>query len=172
MIGKVTELFPAGTLIDVGTAAAAGALLTSATVAPAEPAYPFKETVPVALEPPTTADGLQETNVASGGVTVITALAKPPDWFATLTVTAVGAFTGELFTTNVPVVFSAAIVDVAGTVKATGTLDVRVSVSGTVPAGPPSVTVHTASAPPITLVGANTADLTWYGNRFTMVVAE
>ena len=74
---KVAVVFPADTVTDEGTAAAA-LLLLSAITAPPAGAAPFSVTVPVELAPPTTLVGLRLNAVKTAGVTVKAAVRVPP----------------------------------------------------------------------------------------------
>jgi hypothetical protein len=68
VIGKVAVLAPATTATDGGATAAEVLLLLRATEMPPAGAGPFSVTVPVELaEPPTTVDGLSDTDRIPGG---------------------------------------------------------------------------------------------------------
>ena len=66
---KFADVAPAGTVIELGTLAAALAF-DKLIVAPAEGAAPVKFTVPVADCPPITADGFTLTEFKAGALTV------------------------------------------------------------------------------------------------------
>ncbi len=70
VIVNVVLALPAGTVTLAGTPATAVLLLVRDTTAPPLGAAPVSVTVPVEVPPPTTLDGLRETELNVGGVTV------------------------------------------------------------------------------------------------------
>jgi hypothetical protein len=74
---KVAVVFPADTVTDEGTVAAALLLLSEISAPPAG-AAPFSVTVPVELTPPATLVGLKLSEVKTAGVTVKAAVPVPP----------------------------------------------------------------------------------------------
>ena len=78
---KVADSFPAATVTLEGTAATDGFELASETTTPPEGAGPESVTVPVALEPPVTVEGLSVSDESvgrGGGVTVTVAVLVVP----------------------------------------------------------------------------------------------
>ncbi len=151
-MGKAAVVAPAGTVTLDGTEAAEVLLLDSATTIPPAGAGPESVTVPVEGFPPTTLDGLLDTEDSEGGFTVSVADRVAPPYKADI-VTAVVLATGFVEIVNVAPEAPAATVTVAGTTAA-ATLpldsDTTAPPAG---AGPVSVTVPVEVLPPATPVG-------------------
>ena len=97
---NVTEIFPAGTLTEVGGTAEV-LLLESLTAMPPVGAGPLSVTVPVEEAPPVTAVGLRLSDTSEGGLIVSVADIDPDGSFPVI-VAEVRFETPIVVTTNVP----------------------------------------------------------------------
>src|SRR4051794_9784632 len=71
VIGNLTSVAPVGTTTEAGTLAAPGRLLVSMTTTPPAGAGAVNRTVPLALLPPTSAEGFtakEASEIVAGGV--------------------------------------------------------------------------------------------------------
>jgi len=150
---NVAVELPEATVTDAGTFASAE-LLERLTTAPLAPAGWPRVTVPVEFAPPKTVVGLSETVTFGFAVTARVAVAESVLAKA-VSVDDVSAVTVFEVTENVPVVWPAATVAVAGTVAADVFELVRVTTVPEGPAGPPRVIVPVTGVaePPTTVVG-------------------
>ena len=141
-----------------GTVATEVLLLVSDTTAPPLGAGPFNVTVPVALSPPTTMDGLKttdarETVVSTGSCDVLVT----PSYSAEI-VTDVSLVTATVVTVNVALVLPLDTVTLDGTVATEVLLLDSDTTAPPLGAGPLSVTVPVEGLPPITGDGFKARD--------------
>jgi hypothetical protein len=148
---------PAATTTEAGTEATPALLLDSATVIPPDGAAAASDTVPTAVPPAITEAGLAETEVRRGLTVNVAVFVLPP--LEAEIVTLVAVLTPVVVTVNVPVVLPAGIVMLAGTVATVVLLLVSVTTAPPVGAATPSVTVPWLLAPPSTVVGVSTTEL-------------
>ena len=161
---KVALDEPAGTVTLAGTLVAAE-LSLSDTTAPPLGAAPLKVTVPVDELPPVTLDGLTETvdNDADGGgggapsVTVIAPNTNVP--FIAAESCGVVVPPGNVVMAKVALVAPPGTVTLNGTLAESGWLLARLIATPFGGAGPPSLTVPVAEAPPATLEGLTVSDV-------------
>ena len=151
-IVNVAVVAPAATVTLAGTVAADVLLLVKVTTAPLAGAAPVRVTVPVEDVPPTTLEGLSETEVGTGARTVKVAVLVVPLRTAEI-VTDVLAVTGVVVMANVAVVAPPATVTLTGTVAADVLLLVKVTTAPPAGAAPVRITVPVEDAPPYGLVG-------------------
>src|SRR5687767_12003713 len=146
---------PAGTVTLAGTEAAP-LLLESATCAPPAGAGPFSVTVPLAVVPPATLEGLMLRDEINAGTTASGAVLVAPPYEPEM-VAEVGVDTALVLTLKFALVAPAGTVTLAGTVTAALSLD---SVTCAPPAGAAavSVAVPVALPPPLTLGGLTLSD--------------
>jgi hypothetical protein len=148
---KVALVAPAGMVTVPGTEHAA-LLSESVTTAPPAGAGPFRVTVPVeACRPPMTLVGFRVSEVKTAGSTLSEALRVTPPADAE-TVTAVALATALVPMLKLALVVPAATVTEEGT-EAAPLLSERATCTPPAGAGPSSVTVPVAPAPPVTLAG-------------------
>lgn len=158
---KFAELDPAGTLTVAGTVATEVLELDRVTTTPPAPAAEVRVTVPVAVWPTSTMNGLTESEanaagstggVDGGGFTVIAKFAVTPEYDA-VSVTGVDADTLPLVVMlNVTDVDPCGTVTLAGTVAAV--LELRSdTVAPPVPAADVRVTVPVPDWPPVIVLG-------------------
>jgi len=148
---KVVDVFPAGTVTEVGTCAAAVLLLCRVTTDPPVGAALFSVTVPIELFPPTTNVGFTERADRVTAVTVSVALWLCPS--VPVINDDVLLATALVVTTNVADVLPAGTVTDGGTCAAAVLLLCRVTIAPPVGAAPLSVTVPVDVFPPATEVG-------------------
>jgi hypothetical protein len=149
---KVAVVAPAVTVTDAGTWATAVLLELRATTAPPGAAGLASVTVPVEDTPPATEVGFRPTEMRSGGVTVKGAVRVTLPRTAVI-VTAVSTLTPVVVAVKVAVSAPANTVTDAGT-RAAGSLELKVTTTPPVAAGPLSVTVPVEELPPTTEAGA------------------
>lgn len=154
VIANVADVAPAGTVTETGTVAETLELVSVTTTPPAG-AAPLSVTVPVTPAPPTTDDGLTDTDLreteAAAGFTVSAAVLETAPLVAVI-VTAVTAVTAVVFTVKVAVVAPAKTVTLAGNV-ADALLDASVTTKPPAGAADDRVTVPVLAVPPVTDVG-------------------
>ena len=143
-------VLPAGMVIDPGTVARFE-LLDSETTRPPAGAAEVIETVPFAVFPPLTVEGLSVIDLTVGGLIVSVALFEVLPSFPVIDAV-VRAATGSVLTVNVAFVLPAPTVTVANTV-AEGVLLESVTLNPPDGAGLLSFTVPTELAPPATVLG-------------------
>ncbi len=153
---KVAEVAPGATVTVPGTLAAA-LLLEIAITAPAAAAAPVSVTVPVELAPPTRDVGFSVSVFSVAGVTVRVAVLP-----AAVIVADVELATGNVLTTNVPLVVPAATVTVAGTVATLILLLDNGMITSAAEAAD-KVTVPVEVLPPTTDVGLSESEATLGG---------
>jgi hypothetical protein len=151
VIAKVALLAPAATVTDDGTVAAEGLPLDSDTTAPLR-AGPESVTVPVDPFPPTTVEGLRESEDRTRGTTDrLVDLVTPP--YKEKMLTAVETDTGKVVIAKVALLAPAATVTAEGTI-ATSVLSLDSEMTAPpLGAGPESVTVPVEPLPPTTVEG-------------------
>jgi len=162
---KVTEVRPAGMVTDFGRVAADW-LLDRATTSPPVGAAPLRVTVPVEDLPPATLVGLNVRDVSVGGLTVSDAVCELP-FRVPVIVAWVAVATAVDLTVKFAVLFPDATVTDAGTVTAFWLLD-SLTTKPAFGAGPESVKVPVAEAPPSTEDGLTLTD--WITVGLTMTV--
>ena len=147
---------PAGTVTLAGTEAAP-LLLESATCAPPAGAGPFSVTVPLAVVPPATLEGLMLRDEINAGTTASGAVLVAPPYEPEM-VTAAGVETALVLTLKLALVAPAATVTLAGTVAAAVLLLESATTRPPEGAAADSVTVPVDDVPPVTLVGLSDND--------------
>jgi hypothetical protein len=162
VVANVALVAPAATVTLPGTTAAPVLLLVSATTAPPEEAAVVSVTVPCAVVPPVTLDGVRFTacRPAAGGtgVTVSVVVLLAPLYEA-ISVTAVLPATAAVVAVNDALVAPAATVTLVGTVAAAVLLLVSATMAPPDGAAAETVTVPVDSDPPMTVDGLTvTAD--------------
>jgi hypothetical protein len=157
--GNVVEVFPAGTVTEVGTVAAAGLLLCRETETPPVGAGPVSVTVPVEGLPPITLVGLRLRDVRLTGASVMVKVAVCVEPKEPVMVTAVLVLTAFVVMAKVALVFPPATTTVAGVCAAPVLLLDSATVAPPVGAGPLRVTVPVAPVPPTTVVGLTEIDV-------------
>jgi len=143
---------PAGTVMLIGTVAAAVLEVVSVTVAPPAGAGSPSITVAVTVAPPVTLLGLSETDVSDGGWTVSAADFVTSRRVAVI-VTDAFAATGLVLIANVAELCVAGTINVVGTDADTGSELEMLTSAPPAGAGPVSVRVPFDGTPPLTVVG-------------------
>jgi hypothetical protein len=152
---KVILVAPEGTVTANGTAAAVGSSLVNCTYAPPAGAGPLKITVPVAVDPSKTLEGVRYKEPRGeklAGRTVRSEFLVIPPYEAEI-VTPVGAGTVAVCTRNVAALVPARIVTLEGTAAVAVCSLNSITAAPPAGAGPPSVTVPVAETPPCTADG-------------------
>ena len=160
---KVTEFEFAGTVTFAGVGKAVVLLLIRATVIPPAGATPVSVTVPVVICPETTFVGLKASDDTTGGFTVSGAVRVGPPLCVAVMVSFAIVLTAIVVTLNVPLEAPAAMATFAGTVAEVVSLLIRLIVTPPVGAGPVRFTVPMEVAPPVTVAGFNTTELSAAG---------
>src|SRR5215467_12476873 len=155
-MAKVALVAPAATVTEAGTAAAL-ALLVSETSAPPTGAAMASVTVPVLPAPPVTVDGLSTRDARIGFTRMVAALEAPLE--LAVIVTTVPVVTRLVVMAKVALVAPAATVTETGTAAALALLLVSETTAPPAGAAALSVTVPVLRAPPVTVDGFITAEL-------------
>ena len=163
---KGAEVFPGGTVTDAGTVTSE-VLDFSEIVRPEGPAGSLSDTVPVVGLPPTTSDGLRETDSSFAGLTVNVAVRETLLRVAVIT-DGMGALTAEVEIVKVPLVAPDGMMKVDGTVAALFPLESVIDVPDAA-AGPDRVTVPVDGFPPTNAIGFREKD--WRTAGWTVRVA-
>lgn len=144
-MAKLPEVCPEEIVKDAGILTVFK-LLVNATTSPAEPAGPFRVTVPVALFPPMTVTGANVTETIARGFNVRIAVFEVAPRVA-VTVTEVDVVTAAVCREKLAMVAPVGTSKVAGRVAEEGLAE-RLTVVPPAGAGPVSVTVPVTWSPP------------------------
>ena len=150
---NVWVLEPAGTVTFACTGNAVELLLERVTESPPMGAFPLSVTVPVDICPEATIEGLKDTIVTTGGLTIRSAISVLPPASIAVILESLLKITGNVVTLNVALLEPAATFTFAWTVATAVLLLIRLTVTPPAGAGPVRLTVPCEVMPPATGLG-------------------